>query len=250
MRFLACLICLGVVAGSVQAQIPTLQGPILGFIPENDGTAIRPVIGIPGASLLAEQLQFDTDFRSAVISPKQDYAIAVGGEDRHLVFIDLRAGSATPSISLRADVMAISPTGSVAAVYDHESKILRVIAHVLDAPEIIHEFNASHIAGSATSIAVSDDGAAALARFVDEDRATLWVLDSSGASWPVLIDQPFAAAFFPNSSDVVVADDATRSAVVILDVRGAGSTVPLISAENGMSAFTGVSVSEDSRRVF
>lgn len=249
MRFLACLICLGIVSGSVQAQVPTLQGPILGFIPENDGTAIRPVIGIPGASLLGERLQFELKFRGAAISPKQDYAIATSTEDGHAVVIDLRSGAAA-AVSLDADLVAISPTGSAAAVYDHESRILRVIAHVLDAPEIVHEFDASQITGRAANIAISDEGATALVRFVDEERSALWVLDASGASWPVLLDQPSAAAFFPNSSDAVVADQAAHAAFVILDVRRAATTVPLISADEGMSGFTSLAVSENSQRVF
>ena len=53
MRFLKTLICIGLIgaltdAVSLQAQLPFLSGPTLGFTPENAGTAIRPIIGIPG----------------------------------------------------------------------------------------------------------------------------------------------------------------------------------------------------------
>ena len=70
---LARFICFGLVgllsaAGIVAAQ-SSIEGPILGFIPDNDGTLIWPIIGVPGASILADPIKFNADVRGAVISP-------------------------------------------------------------------------------------------------------------------------------------------------------------------------------------
>src|SRR5262245_51467250 len=64
MRFLASFLCMGLIAGSLQAQSPTIIGPALGFVPDLGGTGIRPILGIPGASLLVDRLQLETEVRN------------------------------------------------------------------------------------------------------------------------------------------------------------------------------------------
>ena len=253
------LICLVLLAastgtGSLEAQ-SHLMGPSLGFTPDNSGTAIRRIIGVPGASLLADRLQLETEIRGALISPKHDYAIAVRTEDAQFVVIDLRAGSPTvepPAGShAGADLMAISPAGRSAAAYAHDSKTIQVIGNLPAAPELVRELDATQIPGRATSIAISDDASIALVRFVYEDRAVLWVINSAGAALPIGVDQPSAAAFFPNSANAIVADDASGSAYLFLDVANAGTRIPLTSpATGGMRLFSSAAVSDDGRRVF
>jgi hypothetical protein len=252
--FLASLVFMGLLGGSLHGQSSAVNGPILGFIPDERVTGIRPIIGIPGASTLADGLQLEMAVRGVVISPKQDYAIAARSEDGQAIVIDLRSEapriSAITGVQAGPDIISISPSGSVAAVYGNETKTLQLIGHLPEAPQVVHEFNASHLAGRGTSLAVSDDASVALVRFVDDDSVSLWVLDSAGASWPVAVDQPSAFAFFPNTTDVIVADNATQSVFLVLTIRGAAARVPLTSAADGMKAFLAVSASEDGRRVF
>jgi hypothetical protein len=238
----------------LQAQSSGISGPILGFIPDGAGTSIRPILGIPGASILGNRLPLDVDIRGAVLSPKQDYAIAARGEDAQVIMIDL-ADSATvvrplPISHPGADLIAVSPTGSAAAVYCHESKTVHVIGRLPQAPELISEFDASSIDGQAMSLAVNDDGTIALVKFVDATGPGLWVLASSGGPWRVSLDRPSAAAFFPNRRDAIVTDDATRSVFLILDVDRAAIRVPLIYADENVTGFSSISASEDGRRVF
>jgi hypothetical protein len=253
------LICLVLLAastgtGSLEAQ-SHLMGPSLGFTPDNSGTAIRPIIGVPGASLLADRLQLETEIRRALISPKQDFAIAARTEDAQFVVIDLRADNPTvqpPAGShAGADLMAISPAGRSAAAYAHDSKTIQVIGNLPAAPELVRELDATQIPGRASSIAISDDGSLALVRSVEEDRAVLWVINSAGASLPIAVDQPSAAAFFPNSANAIVADDASGSSYMFLDVANAATRIPLTSpATGGMRLFSSAAVSDDGRRVF
>jgi len=62
------------------------------------------------------------------------------------------------------------------------------------------------------------------------------------------LERPSAAAFFPNSHDAIVTDDATRSAFLTMDVVHAATLVPLFFAP--AESFSSVSVAEDSGRVF
>jgi hypothetical protein len=254
MRLSLSLILSGLIAVSAQAQSLYLSGPSLGFTSENRGSAIRPIAGIPGASVLTDRIPFDVEFRGALISAKQDLAVALRTEDGQIMIIDLRTGSpvisSVPGTHPFASVLALSPTGSIAAVYDRGTRTVQTIGGLLDSPQVISELSASQISGSVGGIAVSDDGGSALVRFVDGDGASLWVLDSSGASWKIPADQPSAFAFMPNSLNAIVADDASQSAFMVLDVRHGASQAPLISGQDGLSSFSAVSASEDGLRAF
>jgi len=254
MRVLGTIAVTAMLAGSLQAQSKTLTGPLLGFNADAAGSAIRPILGIPGASSLAERLQLEIPLRAIVISPKQDYAIGARAEDEQAVFIDLQADSPVltgiAGLLPGADLISLSPTGTSAAVYDRGTRSVQIVGHLPQAPQSIHQFDASQTSGVATNIAVNDDGSIALIRFVDGDVATQWVLDAGGGFWSIPAERPSAAAFFPNSADAVVADDATQSSYVVRDLHNAAVRIPLTTAADGITAFAAIGISSDGQRVF
>src|SRR2546421_9030504 len=77
-RLIIAVLCIAVFCAPIRLKAAPqfIGGPVLGFIPDAGGTAIRPVLGIPGASILGERLELTVDIRGALISPKQDYAIS------------------------------------------------------------------------------------------------------------------------------------------------------------------------------
>jgi hypothetical protein len=253
MRFSTSFTCITLLLGAfgtggVNAQSPSLYGPTLGFVQDAAGTLIRPILGVPGASALGDPLALYISIRNAVISPKQDYAIAVRNEDSRTVVIDLETVppeiNSVDAIHTGADVVTVSQMGSAAAFYDRETRVIQVIGGLPHAPQLVGEY-ASQISGTLAGMALSDDGTIALARFVDPDSGGLWTLNSSGATWRVSSDSASAVAFFPNSHDAVVADNVLQSSFLLMDAGGTGTQVPLISGR-----FSSVSISEDSRRVF
>jgi len=97
-------------------------------------------------------------------------------------------------------------------------------------------------------MAVSDGGEIVLARFVDGASDSLWMMASSGASWPITNDRPAAAAFFPKSRNAVVTDPSGAS--LVLETDGAAARIPLVASSESPSVFSSVSTSEDGRQVF
>jgi len=98
MRFLPIVICIclaSAIAGmaEAQAQTPSINGPLVGFLPDEAGASIFPIIGIPGASLLTTPIQLNAAIRRAVIAPKQDYALAIRNSDASVVVVDLAGTS-------------------------------------------------------------------------------------------------------------------------------------------------------------
>src|SRR5262245_37256121 len=123
-RFLQRFICVGLVASAgmatLEGQSPVIWGPILGFTPSAGGAAIPPILGVPGASTLADPLIIDGTFRGVIVSPKQNYAVAVRVDDRKAVVIDLASSQVMAMSEANPDsfLLGISPRGSAVAVYD------------------------------------------------------------------------------------------------------------------------------------
>jgi hypothetical protein len=255
-RWMLAMWSISVLGGPLLLAVPQfIGGPILGFIPDAGGTAIRPVIGIPGASVLGERLALDADIRGAIISPKQDYAIASRAADAQTVVIDVAADPpvVTPVTGTHpgAELITVSPTGSAAAEYDRASETIQVIGGLPHSAAVVAEFDTSFIPGRATGLTISDDGTIALLiKVVDSDDVGLWAVGSPSGPWRIPVDRPSASAFFPNRRDAVVTDHATHSAFLMMDIDKAATLIPLLSATDGVEAFSSVSVAEDGRRVF
>src|SRR5215475_4643389 len=117
-RFL--FVSLAVLAAThVHAQSSTINGPLLGFTAALGGTAIEPIMGVPGASTLASPLALDAGISGTVIAPSQDYAIAFRAADSQVVVVDLISAQMTPVAGVTSDLILVtSPSGSAAAIYD------------------------------------------------------------------------------------------------------------------------------------
>src|SRR5262249_46937046 len=127
-----------------------INGPSLGFVQDSSGASIRPVLGIVGASLFGPPLALDSDVRNTVISPKQDYAIALRGV-REPVLLQFNGGSAA-AISLAAlmpaaDSFAISPSGAAVALYRQDTKTLMTISGLPASPAAVFQSDTSAIPG-------------------------------------------------------------------------------------------------------
>src|SRR5262245_34776407 len=78
-------------AAQAQGEGQSIVGPVLGFTPDATGSAIWPIVGIPGAAMLAGPLQFEAEIRDVVISPTQDFALAIRLDDGRVVAVDTKA---------------------------------------------------------------------------------------------------------------------------------------------------------------
>jgi hypothetical protein len=238
-------------AADVHAQSTTISGPSLGFTAAIGGTAIEPILGIPGASTLGNPLPLDAGIYGTVIAPSQDYALAFRAADSQVVVIDLVSGQVTPAATVTSDlIMVTSPAGNTAAVYDAGTHSIQIIRQPRQSPQVAQQFDASSIPGRAMSIAVSDDGSVVLARFNDSGTAGLWMMNSSGAVQRLPVDQASATAFFANRNDAIVGFAATQSAAIIMNAGQTATQVPLVSTIDGIAGFSSIAASDDGGRVF
>jgi hypothetical protein len=204
---------------------------------------------------LGDRVSLDTEIRGALISPKQDYALAARITDAQLVLIrlsgDAPATIAISSVDTAADLLALSPIGSSAAIYNDDAKSIRVIGGLPDSADPISQFDVSDLPVAPREIVLSDDGTIVLVKFTTpEGDIRVKGYDSSGATWQLPLDHPSAAMFFANSHDAVVADDATQTVYVVSDVARTAVQVPLVAAVGNLNVFSALAVSADGRQVF
>jgi hypothetical protein len=256
-RFLQRFACIGMIAAtagaSLEAQSTFIGGPTLGFVPSAGATSISQIIGIPGASILTDPLVVDGTLRGVAVAPKQDYAIAVRVDDGQLVMIDLASSQVTALSAANPDsfLLGISPRGSAVAVYDGQTARVLVIGQLPQAPQVVQELDASGVAGQASTLAVSDDGTVVLLRAVNSDGGSgLWILNALQAARQLPVDQPSGLAFFAGRNDVIVGDDATATAFVILDLGRTETEFPLVGGVDGMAGFSSIAASDDGTRLF
>ena len=231
----------------------TINGPSLGFVTNENGTAIWPLLGILGASVPGPALVLPESIVHAAISPQQDYALALAGERAEpvIVYLDASNPGVVPLAGGRpsASLIAISPTGTAAALYQRESKFLQLVSGLPANPQIGYEFDASNLGGNIRDIAVSDDAKLALVTVGDESR-TLWVIDAKGIVTPVVAGQPSRIAFIAKRPDALIADDASREVFVLQGLDLNPVRLPGIVLREDARPISAVTASSDGQSIF
>lgn len=233
-----------------------IKGPVLGYVSDAAGAAVRPLLGIPGASSLGERLSLDADVRQLQVSSQQDYILAVRNDDESVVLFNLAAStlSGRPlAFPPGASLLSISPSGLAAATYQADTRVVYTIAGLPGNPGKVRTFDASQVSGRVAALAVSDDGTLALVRSERNDgeqsRTEFSVIDDLDVSWRVPADGA-AVAFVPGSRDIVVADNLTRNAFLVRDIGRSYARLPLLTLADDAEMFSDAAMSADGLRVF
>lgn len=203
-----CWIAGALVSWTLAAQSP-IRGPMLGYVWDSRQESIRPVLGIAGSSTLGKAVTLEFAVKRSAISPGQDFALALGGAERTPYWVDLRAVDAvakrienTPE---KADRIVLSTRGTAAAILYLEPVKLVIIGGLPLTPEVRREIDLS-VEGPPAALAVSDDGAVALAAY-PEAKALIRIDENSNVSrFPEEIVTK-GLAFLENSQEAVLASD-------------------------------------------
>jgi hypothetical protein len=206
----SCLLC-----GALPAQV---GGPLIGYVPE--GAHIRPMYGLPAAGAIGAPLAAGRDFALTAIDPTQNFALVTTADTGELVVY--KPGSSLTVISGAAtspDALAISPSGSSAALWFPLTGKLQIVTSLPDSPSV-RTIDASFLNASPLSIAISDDGQWAVGLWRNEVSSGVYAFGPSAVVIPLQTDPGVVAlSFFHNNHDLALAT-ATR-ATTIADVGGA-----------------------------
>ena len=247
-RWLAALACFAPLVFGQQGKV---QGPVAGYVFDGPAHALRPVLGIPGASLLGDPVDLGMSMTAAAVSQAQDAVLAVAA-DGSLHAFQLSAGVASEvavnGFSVSPERIVFSPSGSAAAVYGGGR--IQVLTGVGTNPHAGSIFDISALLalpgnrGHSTlagSFAVSDDGV-----YVLVASGSGVQVFGGGSPRQVATGRGLAVAFARGNHDAVAAG---TGVVLIQDVGGAANTQSL-AAEGALSAAVGVAFSADNSKLY
>jgi WD40 repeat protein len=241
---------------SGQQNPGSLGPPTLGFLFDAGSHALRPLVGIPGASLLGAPLKTGPELVDVAISPRQNYFLAVADDSRQLKLLQLSPGgfSATSvdGALLAADRIFFSPTGTAAAVYRSTDGILQIISGLPSSPLVRGEIPLAGATSPLISAAVADDGDVALVATASGESGSLFlVVASSGTLRPIPVSGPVSAvAFRSQTHDAIAASSSQNQIFLLQNVTGDGQFQIIASADEGISKPIAVEFSNDGRKAF
>src|SRR5262249_24194041 len=117
----------------------TISGPVAGYVCDKASQALRPVVGLPGASLLGAPLSFGYNVTAAFVAPTVDSALAVAADGSTHMF-QIQGGNlqevsvdGLPAAGLGFTVV-FSPSGKAAALYAGNS--VQVVTGLPNSPMV------------------------------------------------------------------------------------------------------------------
>lgn len=254
----AWMVFAGLAAWGQQGQV---TGPVTGYVFDSSARLVRPVLGIPGASVLGTPVTFSYSLAAATISPRGDTAVAVGPDgSAHLV--TLAAGAATEiafnGLFTHPDRVIYSPSGSaVALIGGGRAQVVTgmgtspTLAGMVELSTVasggnLETADVRRVVSGAGSLALSDDG-----NFVLESSGTSIQLTGvkGGRNTLLSASRGSQVAFAPSSHDAAVMDPGGASLVLIHDAAGAAGRQTLAQTPT-ISQTAGVAFSADGKSLF
>ena len=237
------------------AQTP-LAGPSLGFIFDARGQALRPIRGIPGASMIGDPLPSSSPFSAAAIALKQNLAIVNDGAWKSIPLATPGDPALLPDGLPSVARLAVSENGSAAAFYDATAGALRVVTGIATANTALNAVALDALPGAITAMAVADDGALLLSASITDDagnaagEALFWI-GADGSTRKLSTLQSTASILLTNSgASALVTDRAANQVWKIQDPGGNAALTLLASDADGVSSPAGAALSADSKQLW
>jgi hypothetical protein len=246
-----------VVAHAQQGQV---AGPIVGYVFDGSARALRPVLGIPGASIVGGAVEFAYDLASVTVSPGADSAVVTAG-DGSLHLAALGGGSAAEisfnGASVKPDRVVFSPSGTAVALI--AAGRVQIFSGLPVSATLVGTMDLAGIAASrlqaesarrpapahAASMALSDDGAWLLT--VEDGSVEL--IGAGGSHGIANAGRGAMVAFAPGSHDAAFADPVAQTVVLMRDASGA--TAPqVVWQDASVRSAAGLAFSMDGKSLF
>jgi len=226
----------------------TINGPVAGYVFDSAARALRPVLGLPGASLLGGPLKWRYRVDKAFVAPRLDTAVGVTPEGAFLLFRirdgvvkEMAIGGLAPAGSSYS--VAFSPSGTAVALF--AGNRVQLVSGLPDAPVVGGSIDLTG-AGKPDALALSDDARTVLVsvnnsiRFFESYADMGKLMDTAAAS---------QVAFAPGGHDAVVAD--TSAGVVLFhDLAGAGNSQVIAPPDENKATFSALAFSADGKSLF
>ncbi len=226
-----------------------VNGPVLGFVFDQQ-SGVTPLLGISGATIWGTTIPVP-DLTEAAVSVEGNYAFGLSAKDGRPRIIRNLLGPVTDSEmenGFPSDGFALSPSGSAAVVRQRTTGQVRVIVGLPGAPVTLWVESFRTIPGELDLAAVPDDGQSVVGIVTNGERRFLVVLTRFGG-WRYLmaLEGSASVSYLRGASDAVVVDQDANQALLIRNVGGNSTIVPIAGQREGISRPIAVRVTADNR---
>jgi hypothetical protein len=250
MRLALLTLALAVAGSPADSTGGRVAAPASGFLFDSVSGAIRTVSGTPGAAFLSGPVD-PGSVSDALVSPQQDYFLALKGDRRQVVLArSFLQNAAIPGVPDAPDSWILSPKGTAAALYFNSSNKILILTGLPLSPVIMAEYDSSQSAGSVRLLALSEDAARLLAVISTEGGASLTMLGDGGTQTPLGQAGAAVSAQFLGTREAAVADPLRNEVFLIRESADGISRIPIASEADGITAPGAIAGSADGRRVW
>jgi hypothetical protein len=240
---------------ATETTSPSLFGtPSVGYVFEPEAQALRPILGTPGAAFFGSKVDLGMSVRRAWVSPRQTFVLAEAEPSPEVLLLDLQGGTQTsrtlPTLAAGAERVAVSPTGSAMAFYFRDGNRLQIASGLPASPEVGPGIDLAGMPGLLSSLAVSDDGRAALVAVTDGGMGAVYLITSEEKRIIAQAGDVRAMTFLTSSLSAVIADTTANEVRLLDDVMGTAASQLLAEESRGVSHPLALQVSADNGRVF
>ncbi len=223
-------------SGTIQPQSKPATGPVLGYIWDAPSLSLRPVQGLPGASIVG------TATISAAGRSAAFIATASSGVSGMALFLDANGGVFQAPLSggaltqlgniPGANSLTLSNTGAYALITGKNASGVNIATVISGLPQspTIRTLDVSSLPAIAGG-AASDTGAVAIAASSGQSGASVVAFIGQAAGVQIATPQSFGGMqFVPGSDELVVADGGTGALTAISHVNTAPASTILSPA--------------------
>lgn len=225
-------------------QQSQITGPVSGYVFDTSARALRPILGIPGASLFGSPVDFGFPVTSVAVAPRQDAAFVTAADGTLHLF---RIQSNTPAdlnfngLANAPERVVYSPSGTAAALYGAGS--LQIVSGLPDSPSIAAALTLS---AAPDALALSDDATALLVASgsnieLYNGAADLGMLTSTAG--------PALVAFAPSARDAAIVDRTGAGIVVFRNLTGTVAPQPLAASDDTIQSASALAFSTDGQQL-
>jgi hypothetical protein len=204
-----------VIAAASYGQDASLGTPALGFAFDESAQAIRMIRGLPGAALVEDPVDAGFPIRSAVVSPRRNFAI-VTADDSSVRLLRFQNGGVAAEVldgAMPAPERMLSSSGGHAALLYRAGRLQSVSG--LPGRPVLRDWNPPSLSGPLTVMTISDDAELAVVAFGGE----IWLLSSDGTAASLSLPASTSAVAFHDSRRELLALDSNGDVYWTRDVH-------------------------------
>ena len=217
----------------VRAEDNQFLRPRLGYVFDASSRQIRPLIGTPGAALVAVGVPLDFEVDRALVSSANSFALATAPDGANLKVVRLsESGPAVTSIPDSFgtyDLGSLSRTGKSAILYQAVCRCVQIISGLPEAPQIARNLALPQDESVVLALAITDDASrfAIAIRVGDRGEVAIYLPESSSA-YPLSAN---ALSFSPDGNSLALVDTARKAVSIVRD----GNSIDIATDREGLA---------------